>query len=875
MRLAILLAILLAAPFVNAIAEITYKFPIKNVEIEAYDCLNNDCSQTRQFSGTFPQGTTTNNGQITIKFPSTLATSQGYAIYYFSKGYLPEEARATWHTFGNQGIAKATINIPIEKKAVCRAVIDNFEIINDAHANLPLKIDVSASLNADTHSAFALSDNDVTFIPEHRKKEFYSVDTRVKLKISDENENTINEQSAKFERENALFAGTKAKTQFTFLPIKESKYKATVQTEITDNQCQKQESQTSTKEFIALSDSPRNECYTILNNLRTTKEEPFTIGFTKISNKANEFPINDQRYGIMPVPTEIQYKIKDTIQTEELSANPDSINPTTHTKSFVLQPGKYEIEVTAKAKGQCTKNTPETMSMTFTIPEKPRFNLTMQVLNNKGKPVDNAVIVLGEKTKKTDNGIAKFLNLIPGAYAYTISHQSGKDAGQIRITNTNLFFTTTLQPKTTEHQLTITIKDKQTKEPLDATIIIGSKTFSINGKGQLTLAKGEYVLTASSDGYIDEQKTITLEKDTEITILLEKIPAKKLKLDVFTIDAATKQQLNALVTVNEKTQQPLNGKTSFILPQGQYTVSASHSGYQTTTEQINLQQNTKITLELKQAFIGTFALSFQVNDSITNAPIKDATINVAGNTLLTGDSGKATIVIPSGMHTFTIIANEYHPFTNTISIDKDTTVQIKLIPSGIKVQTAEFTVLDEKTLQGIENAVITFQGMSATTNNNGKASFFNTNNGTFMYEITHPLYLTLRDQTTINGDAKITAIMRRNPDKEFPDDFLKIRIEKIEIEQNRALISYKNTGTKPINNVKTIIHLLGTDIRASAGPDDIRAGQKITHSIYLGENEELSGKYIARISIGNGKHNRVIHREIDYDSIRASLYDYS
>ena len=49
---------------VNAIAEITYRFNADNVEIEAYNCLDSGCYTVGPFSGSFPDGKTTANGQI-------------------------------------------------------------------------------------------------------------------------------------------------------------------------------------------------------------------------------------------------------------------------------------------------------------------------------------------------------------------------------------------------------------------------------------------------------------------------------------------------------------------------------------------------------------------------------------------------------------------------------------------------------------------------------------------------------------------------------------------------------------------------------------------------------------------------------------------
>ena len=76
--LAICLLILLAGA-ASALVDVNYNFNTNDVYVEAYNCANAECSQVTPFSGSFPNGKHTTNGQITIEYPSTLATTNGYA----------------------------------------------------------------------------------------------------------------------------------------------------------------------------------------------------------------------------------------------------------------------------------------------------------------------------------------------------------------------------------------------------------------------------------------------------------------------------------------------------------------------------------------------------------------------------------------------------------------------------------------------------------------------------------------------------------------------------------------------------------------------------------------------------------------------------
>ena len=76
----ILLSVLLASA-AQAFVDVTYNVNTINVRALAYNCQDASCSQVSSFSGTFPNGQPTSNGQLTVRYPSTLASSQGYALF--------------------------------------------------------------------------------------------------------------------------------------------------------------------------------------------------------------------------------------------------------------------------------------------------------------------------------------------------------------------------------------------------------------------------------------------------------------------------------------------------------------------------------------------------------------------------------------------------------------------------------------------------------------------------------------------------------------------------------------------------------------------------------------------------------------------------
>lgn len=263
----------LVASFASAVVDVNFDFKdaaagrVNTVRALAFNCLDSSCSSVEQFSGEFPDGTQTANGSLMIKFPSTLSPN-GYAVFFVSSGFSPKEGRATFHSSGDSRVFSTNFDIQFNRIANCRALVDNVTVLNVATPNVPVIIDTRASLDAQTHSAFALNNNEVAFVPEELKGEFYSADVRVTLVVRDSAGNVVDRQVTEFIGGNSLFAGESKPVRFEFTPRQAGEFSATVTTDVIDNQCSSRQSQSSSKGFVVKSDLPRNECFTLLNGLR-------------------------------------------------------------------------------------------------------------------------------------------------------------------------------------------------------------------------------------------------------------------------------------------------------------------------------------------------------------------------------------------------------------------------------------------------------------------------------------------------------------------------------------------------------------------------------------------------------------------------------
>ena len=454
----------LLLPTVLGYADITYHFNVDNVKVSAYDCLDQECSAVSSFSGSFPDGRTTSNGELTIIFPSTLASKYGYALFFVSPGYVPMEYRATWHTYGNDGHAKADFNIDFYKIKNCHSTIDSFSITNDVYTNMPLIINLKASLDATTYSAFTETDTGVKYVPPEYRDEFYSADTRITLSIYNSEGNLVNKQTKVYSATNGnpLYMDESRDVKYTWTPELPGEYTAVVETEVIDDQCSSSLKESSSKEFMVLSDLPQNECYTILNELRTDNPYPVegnqvVVSYTKISNYA------DSTTALTPVGTSITYSIindfGDVVHEESslLPANPDSTAP--YQYDFVWVPhaaGWYTIKVEGLANSALCEGLPnslESIHQRIYVKKSPTYNLTFQVVDaTNGSSIENALVDLGINFGFTDsNGRLTLEGFAPDVYSYTVTHPGYETlSGEVEVLDTNLDIFLVMTPKQQE-----------------------------------------------------------------------------------------------------------------------------------------------------------------------------------------------------------------------------------------------------------------------------------------------------------------------------------------------------------------------------------------------------------------------------------------
>lgn len=310
-----------------------------------YVCLDATCSKVGQ--QVWPiQSTSTSVLKNTL--PTVLINKYGYGLYFYKEGYIPYEV---WSNYYGTSLPNdpQQEKIYLGKKEICNAPIEDFSVINEVQPNVPLVIDMTAKLDAQTYAAIRNA-GPLTYIPNELSTH-YSVATKVTLKIYNKDNTLINTQT-----QNIVipYSGSK-KVSFTWTPTVAGNHKAVVETYVTDDKCLTSETQNAQKQFHVLADLPRNMCYTLLNNLKTSNQFPIqneevTIEVSKISNYA------DDNYQLTPIQTNVKVTIiAENTNTEvfneeyNLPANTNVINPETYSTIWdaSLPSGWYKVSVFA------------------------------------------------------------------------------------------------------------------------------------------------------------------------------------------------------------------------------------------------------------------------------------------------------------------------------------------------------------------------------------------------------------------------------------------------------------------------------------------------------------------------------------------------
>ncbi|MBW2982373.1 hypothetical protein KY343_05820 [Candidatus Woesearchaeota archaeon] len=323
--------------------------PVTNVNVIGYACADENCNDiTGAALWDLNSGS---SDVIQITYPTDLPASGYYAVFFYKEGYIPYEIRSWWH--GTAGVQSSTAYL--SKKDVGRAPIDSFNVLNEVQPNIPLVMEIDAALDGATYAALHEA-GPVGYTPSELIQH-YSVETRITLKVYDEDESVVYEEEGTID---IPYSGS-AKVNFIWTPEESGDYRAVVSTFVTDAKFLTSEEQEASSEFHVIEEDPKDMCYTLLNDLKISNQFPhsdetITISGSKISNYA------DDNYILTAIPTELVLQVLDdsgAVVYSETSSE-DANDNVVDKESFEFewtpdQEGWYDILVTgAGSSNLCT-----------------------------------------------------------------------------------------------------------------------------------------------------------------------------------------------------------------------------------------------------------------------------------------------------------------------------------------------------------------------------------------------------------------------------------------------------------------------------------------------------------------------------------------
>ncbi len=257
--------------------------PVDNVNVVGYSCLDERCKTLGEHIFNPGVLNSRNNTFIQLVFPTELMSKFGYGVYYYKDGYIAWEQNPNW--FGTDSRdSQGSFNIYLTKKEVCNSFVTNLSVDNEAKPYLPLAIQVTSGISAETNSGISNA-GPLEAIPSEAISS-YQARQQVRLRIFDENNNLIYE---KINNTILNFGGNKS-FNFEYVPNKTGRHKIIVSSKVTDSKCLNSPEIMSSKEItIFNNEKPLNMCYTILNNIRLSSYniksgDTIIISGKKISN---------------------------------------------------------------------------------------------------------------------------------------------------------------------------------------------------------------------------------------------------------------------------------------------------------------------------------------------------------------------------------------------------------------------------------------------------------------------------------------------------------------------------------------------------------------------------------------------------------------
>ncbi|MFR5264738.1 carboxypeptidase regulatory-like domain-containing protein, partial [Clostridium sp.] len=312
----------------------------------------------------------------------------------------------------------------------------------------------------------------------------------------------------------------------------------------------------------------------------------------------------------------------------------------------------------------------------------------------------------------------------------------------------------------------IKVIDSVTKQPLgNAKVTYNGKTYTTNAKGEVTISgitPGDITVDGSDDNYQNGSTKVEVPPNGQGTGTISLTPDNG-TVTIKVVDSKTGNSLSgATVNINGQTLHTnLNGEVqvSNVKP-GNISATASDEGYTNGQTSVNLDPNGKAT--------GTISLNPEAGKVVVtvngeNGPLKNTKVTVNGTPETTNGEGQVTVKTSEGKNTITIGSKNYHNGTVTVDGKPGETgkTNITLTPDN---GTMKITVVDSETKEPLENAKVTYDGKTYTTNAKGEVTISNVKPGNVTVDGSDNNYHNGSTKVEVTPNGQGTGIISLTPD---------------------------------------------------------------------------------------------------------------
>jgi hypothetical protein len=426
---------------------------------------------------------------------------------------------------------------------------------------------------------------------------------------------------------------------------------------------------------------------------------------------------------------------------------------------FSMIDGVYNYTIT-KTGYEVKTGTTTVAGSQYTIEETlvPIFAVTIHVTTG-GNNLEGATVTVGTQSVNTNaNGNAVF-NRADGTYAYTVTKPGyNAESGDFTVSGGPLTVEVVMTPVLYE----VTFHTTAVGNNLEGVLISidngASGTTDVDGIAIIELPDGDFVYTASKDGYGTIQDLVVVSGGpVSVEIVMIPDPTYAVTFHVTTVGGANLE--GAEVTVgSEMVLTNASGLAIFDLENGNYSYTVTKLGY------VNQSGNFLVVNEPKTVNVVMpqfeWATTFHVTSGGADLVGATVTVNPGNLTAFTGTTGNAVINIVNGTYNFTVEKAGYVTTGDDFVVNNATQtieVEMDLFPWQVTFHIVSVG-------GALADVAVTCNGETVMTDASGNA-VFNLPNETYDYECTKDGYLTLTGSITVNGANLIKNLIM------FPDSW--------------------------------------------------------------------------------------------------------